>query len=65
MGATHSGQQELMHQLRHEIFSPLAAIRSALMLVAVRCDDPAIHEYLNLAESQLQEIAQVLHRARP
>jgi signal transduction histidine kinase len=54
-----------MQELRHEIFSPLAAIRSALILVAGRCEDPAVQKYLDLADGQLQEIAQVLRRIRP
>lgn len=53
---------DLMQKLRHEIFSPLAAIRSALMLVGVHCDDPAVHEYLDLANKELHQIAHAQRR---
>jgi nitrogen-specific signal transduction histidine kinase len=66
MGATQPGPtHDLIQELRHEIFSPLAAIRSALILVSHRSDDPAIQHYLDLANAQLKEIAHALRRPRP
>ena len=54
---------EVMNELRHEIHSPLAALRNALYLIAVRSEDFQIREYVRLAEVEAQEIAAALRRA--
>ncbi len=56
-------KNELINELRHEIHSPLAALRSALYLIAMRCDDFRVHEYVKLAEVEAKEIAAALNRA--
>src|SRR5436190_8203850 len=45
-------QEDVMNELRHEIHSPLAALRNALYLIALRCDDFQILEYVRLAEGE-------------
>ncbi len=52
-----------LNELRHEIHSPLAALRNALHLIALRCDDFQILEYVKLAEEEAKEIAAALNRA--
>ena len=49
--------------MKHEIHSPLAAIRNALYLAAVRSDDPATLRYLALADAEISRIAMVLKNA--
>ncbi|HLK08363.1 MAG TPA: hypothetical protein VKV30_10485 [Candidatus Angelobacter sp.] len=49
--------------MKHEIHSPLAAIRNALYLAAVRSDDPETLRYLALAEAEITRIAAVLKNA--
>ncbi len=56
-------KQELVRELNHEIHSPLAAIRNALYLAAVRSSDPAILRYLELADEEISRIAKVLRKA--
>jgi nitrogen-specific signal transduction histidine kinase len=56
-------KNDLMNELRHEIHSPLAALRNALYLIAMRCDDFQILEYVRLAETEAKEIAAALNRA--
>jgi nitrogen-specific signal transduction histidine kinase len=56
-------KEDVMNELRHEIHSPLAALRNALYLIALRCDDFQILEYVRLAEQEAQEIAAALNRA--
>jgi nitrogen-specific signal transduction histidine kinase len=46
--------------LKHEINSPLAAIRNALYLVAVRTHDPELERYLRLADAEVSRISQSL-----
>lgn len=53
----------VMNELRHEIHSPLAALRNALYLISMRCDDFQILEYVKLAEVEAREIAAALRRA--
>jgi len=50
-------KQELVQELNHEIHSPLAAIRNALYLAAVRSSDPATLRYLELADAEISRIA--------
>jgi nitrogen-specific signal transduction histidine kinase len=52
-----------LNELRHEIHSPLAALRNALHLIALRCDDFQVLEYVKLAEIEALEIAAALNRA--
>jgi nitrogen-specific signal transduction histidine kinase len=56
-------KQQLVRELNHEIHSPLAAIRNALYLAAVRSSDPATLRYLKLADAEILRIAAVLKKA--
>ena len=56
-------QEDVMNELRHEIHSPLAALRNALYLISIRCDDFQVLEYVRLAEAEAQEIAAAINRA--
>ena len=56
-------QKDVVNELRHEIHSPLAALRNALYLIALRCDDFQVLEYVKLAENEATEIAAALKRA--
>jgi signal transduction histidine kinase len=56
--------EKLVAELCHEINSPLAAVRNALYLVACRTTDDEIHRYLQIAESEVVNIANVLRDAR-
>ena len=58
-----SGKKELIRELRHQINSPLAAIRNALYLTAARVGDPEVERYLKLADEEASRIAAVLSRA--
>ena len=53
----------LIQELRHEIHSPLAAIRNALYLAGVRTADPETLRYLALADAEISRIAAVLKNA--
>jgi nitrogen-specific signal transduction histidine kinase len=55
-------KQELVRELNHEIHSPLAAIRNALYLAAVRSSDPATLRYLELADAEISRITRVLRK---
>jgi nitrogen-specific signal transduction histidine kinase len=55
-------KQDLVRELNHEIHSPLAAIRNALYLAAVRSSDPATLRYLELADAEISRIARVLRK---
>jgi len=55
--------QEVIQELRHEIHSPLAAIRNALFLAAGRSNDPDTLRYLELADMEISRIATVLKNA--
>jgi signal transduction histidine kinase len=54
---------QLIGELKHEINSPLAAIRNALFLAATRTDDPEIQRYLQLADHEVARISQTLKNA--
>jgi nitrogen-specific signal transduction histidine kinase len=56
-------KKELIRELKHQINSPLAAIRNAIYLTAVRVKDPEVARYLTLANDQVSRIAMVLHEA--
>lgn len=56
-------KESLIQELRHQIHSPLAAIRNALYLTAIRIDDPEALRYLALAEAEITRIAAVLKNA--
>lgn len=56
-------KRELIRELKHQINSPLAAIRNALYLAAVRTDDLEIERYLKLADDEVSRIATVLREA--
>jgi nitrogen-specific signal transduction histidine kinase len=56
-------KQQLVRELNHEIHSPLAAIRNALYLAAIRSSDPATLRYLELADVEISRIAAVLRKA--
>jgi nitrogen-specific signal transduction histidine kinase len=53
----------LIQELKHEIHSPLAAIRNALYLAGIRTDDPETERYLALANAEVSRIAAVLKNA--
>ena len=53
-------KKELIGKLNHEINSPLAAIRNALYLAAVRTDDPETERYLRLADAEVSRISAIL-----
>jgi len=57
------GRKELIGELKHEINSPLAAIRNALYLTALRVNDPEVERYLRLADEEISRIALALNRA--
>ena len=56
-------KQGLIQELKHEIHSPLAAIRNALYLAGVRTDDTETLRYLALADAEISRIAAVLKNA--
>ena len=56
-------KEGLIQELKHEIHSPLAAIRNALYLAGVRLNDPEALRYLELAETEVRRIAAVLKNA--
>jgi nitrogen-specific signal transduction histidine kinase len=56
-------KEGLIQELKHEIHSPLAAIRNALYLAGIRIDDPEALRYLTLAEAEIARIATVLKNA--
>jgi nitrogen-specific signal transduction histidine kinase len=56
-------QQDTLKELRNEIHSPLAALRNALYLISVRCDDFQLLEYVKMAEKEALEISNALQRA--
>ena len=56
-------KEGLIQELKHEIHSPLAAIRNALYLAAIRTDDPETLRYLVLAETEISRIVAVLKNA--
>jgi nitrogen-specific signal transduction histidine kinase len=56
-------KEGLIQELKHEIHSPLAAIRNALYLTAIRTDDPQALRYLALAHAEISRIAAVLKNA--
>jgi nitrogen-specific signal transduction histidine kinase len=56
-------KEGLIRELKHEIHSPLAAIRNALYLAAVRTHDPETLRYLALADAEITQIAAVLKNA--
>ena len=56
-------KEELIQELKHEIHSPLAAIRNALYLVGVRNNDPETLRHLELADAEISRIAAVLKNA--
>jgi len=58
-----SSQKELIRELKHQINSPLAAIRNALYLTAARVLDPEVERYLKLADEEASRIAAVLNKA--
>ena len=53
----------LIQELKHQIHSPLAAIRNALYLTTIRTDDLEALRYLALAEAEIIRIASVLKNA--
>jgi signal transduction histidine kinase len=56
-------REDWIGELKHEINSPLAAIRNALYLAAVRAGDPEVERYLKLADEEVSRIARVLNLA--
>ena len=58
-----SSKKELIRELKHQINSPLAAIRNALYLTGVRVSDPEVERYLRLADEEVSRIAMALNKA--
>jgi nitrogen-specific signal transduction histidine kinase len=58
-----SSKKELIRELKHQINSPLAAIRNALYLTGVRVSDPEVERYLKLADEEVSRIAMALSKA--
>jgi nitrogen-specific signal transduction histidine kinase len=56
-------KEGLIQELKHQIHSPLAAVRNALYLAGVRTDNPEALRYLALAEAEIKRIAAVLKNA--
>lgn len=56
-------KKEMIRELKHQINSPLAAIRNALYLTAVRVRDPEVERYLRLADEEVSRIVMVLNQA--
>ncbi len=56
-------KEGLIQELKHQIHSPLAAIRNALYLTAIQIDDPEALRYLALADAEITRIAAVLKNA--
>ena len=56
-------KDELIGELKHEINSPLAAIRNALYLAAARVRDPEVRRYLRLADEEVSRITNALNQA--
>lgn len=56
-------KEGLLQELKHQIHSPLAAVRNALYLTAIRINDPETQRYLVLADAELVRIAAVLKNA--
>jgi signal transduction histidine kinase len=54
---------QLIGELKHEINSPLAAIRNALYLAATQTDDSELQRYLQLADQEAARISQILKNA--
>ena len=56
-------KEGLIQELKHEIHSPLAAIRNALYLAGARTSDPETLSYLALADAEVSRIVAVLKNA--
>jgi nitrogen-specific signal transduction histidine kinase len=56
-------RQELIGELKHEINSPLAAIRNALYLASIRSNDAELKHYLRLADDEVSRISAILKNA--
>ncbi|HET9838848.1 MAG TPA: histidine kinase dimerization/phospho-acceptor domain-containing protein [Candidatus Angelobacter sp.] len=56
-----STTNELIREMKHQINSPLAAIRNALYLTGVRISDPEAERYLKLADAEVSRIAAALN----
>ena len=56
-------KEGLIQELKHQIHSPLAAIRNALYLTAIQIDHPEALRYLALADAEITRIAAVLKNA--
>lgn len=54
---------DLIGELKHEINSPLAAIRNALYLASIQAGDSEVQRYLKLADEEVSRIAAVLNQA--
>lgn len=56
-------KEGLIQELKHQIHSPLAAIRNALYLATIRTSDLEALRYLALADAEISRIAAVLKNA--
>ncbi len=56
--------QELIAELNHQINNPLAAIRNALYLAGSCSQSPELHQYLEIADVEINAIVHALTAAR-
>ena len=64
MGSKNNQPHRLMLEISHHVNSPLAAIRSALYLAAMRTDDPEVLRYLSIADAEISSIIQAISSLR-
>ncbi len=55
-------QKELIQELKHEIYSPLSAIRNALYLAAIRSRDTEVLRHLELADAETSRVDDIYKR---
>ena len=64
MGSKNNQPHRLMIEVSHQINSPLAAIRSALYLAAMRTEDPEVLRYLQIADAEAASIIKAISSLR-
>lgn len=64
MGSVSNQPHRLMIEVSHQVNSPLAAIRSALYLAAIRTQDPEVLSYLQMADAEALSIVKAISSLR-
>ncbi len=64
MGSANNQPHRLMIEVSHQVNSPLAAIRSALYLAALRTNDPEVLRYLQTADAEATSIVNAISSLR-